>query len=103
MTDVTPDLIFQVANGFMAAKHLFVANEIGLFEALADSPATLDDLAQRTGIPRRTLRILADAMVALDFVERQGDLYRNSVVASTFLSVRPFQSLCCTGSLVPIE
>jgi hypothetical protein len=79
MTDVTPDLIFQVANGFMAAKHLFVANEIGLFEALADSPATLDDLAQRTGIPCRTLRILADAMVALGFVERQGDLYRNSV------------------------
>lgn len=88
MTDVTPDLILQVANGFMAAKHLFVANEIGLFEALADSPATLDDLAQRTGIPRRTLRILADAMVALGFVERQGDLYRNSVVASTFLSGR---------------
>jgi hypothetical protein len=33
MADVTPDLIFQVANGFMAAKHLFVANEVGLFEA----------------------------------------------------------------------
>jgi SAM-dependent methyltransferase len=88
MADVTPDLIFQVANGFMAAKHLFVANEIGLFEALADAPATLDDVAQRTGIPRRTLRILADAMVALGFVERQGDLYRNSVVAATFLSGR---------------
>src|SRR5918994_2065513 len=52
MADVTPDLIFQVANGFMAAKHLFVANEIGLFEALGDAPATLDDLAHRTGIPR---------------------------------------------------
>jgi SAM-dependent methyltransferase len=88
MAEVTPDLIFQVANGFMAAKHLFVANEIGLFEALADSSATLDDLAQRTGIPRRTLRILADAMVALGFVERQGDLYQNSVVAATFLSGR---------------
>ena len=45
-------------------------------------------LAQRTNIPRRTLRILADAMVALGFVERQGDLYQNSVVASTFLSGR---------------
>jgi SAM-dependent methyltransferase len=88
MPDVTPDLIFQVANGFMAAKYLFVANEIGLFEALADSPASLDDLAQRTGIPRRTLRIVTDAMVALGFVEQQGDLYRNSAVASTFLSGR---------------
>jgi SAM-dependent methyltransferase len=88
MADVTPDLIFQVANGFMAAKHFFVANEVGLFEVLVDSPATLDALAGRTGIPRRTLRILADAMVALGFVERQGDLYRNSVVAATFLSGR---------------
>jgi hypothetical protein len=28
----TPDSIFQVASGFMASKHLFVATEIGLFE-----------------------------------------------------------------------
>jgi ubiquinone/menaquinone biosynthesis C-methylase UbiE len=86
VTTVTPDLIFQVANGFMAAKHLFVANEVGLFVALAASPATLDEVAQRTGIPRRTLRILADAMVALGFLERQGDQYQNTVVSSTLLS-----------------
>jgi hypothetical protein len=88
MPDVTPDLIFQVANGFMAAKHLFVANEVGLFGALEESPAGLDDLAKRTDVPRRTLRILADAMVALGFVERQGDLYRNRPVTSAFLSGR---------------
>ena len=88
MAEVTPDLIFQVANGFMAAKHLFVANEVGLFEALADAPATLDDVARGLGIPRRTLRILADAMVALGFIERQGDQYQNSPVAATFLSGR---------------
>jgi SAM-dependent methyltransferase len=88
VTAVTPDLIFQVANGFMAAKHLFVANEVGLFEALGVAPATLDDLAHRTGIPRRTLRILADAMVALGFLKRQGDQYRNTPVSSTFLSGR---------------
>lgn len=76
MTDVTSELIFQVANGFMAAMHLF--------EALLDAPAPLDDLTQRTSMPRRTLRIPADATVALGFVERQGDLYRNRVVTSTF-------------------
>jgi hypothetical protein len=41
MSDVTPDLIFQVASGFMAAKHLFVANEIGIFEHLRAGSATL--------------------------------------------------------------
>jgi hypothetical protein len=41
MADVKPDPIFQVASGFLAAKHLFVAVEIGLFEKLAQGPATL--------------------------------------------------------------
>ncbi len=88
MADIAPDLIFQIANGFMAAKHLFVANEIGLFAALAASPATLDGLAQRTGVPRRTLRILADAMVAVGLLEREDGRYQNTPVSSTFLSGR---------------
>ncbi len=88
MTNVTPDPIFQVAAGFMASKHLYIANEVGLFEQLADGPITLDELSQRTGIPRRAIRILADAMVALGFVDRQGDRYQNGPVATTFLSGR---------------
>ena len=63
MADVNPAKIFEVASGFMAAKHLFVANEVGLFEKLAEGPATLDELTKRIGIPRRTTRIVADAMV----------------------------------------
>jgi len=93
MAEVTPDRIFQVANGFMAAKHLFIANEVGLFEHLTAGPATLDELAPRVGIPRRTLRILADAMVALGFVEREGERYQNGPVAATFLSGRPSTDL----------
>jgi hypothetical protein len=54
----------------------------------ADGPATLGELTQRIGIPRRTTRIVADAMVALGFVERQGDRYQNGPVADSFLSGR---------------
>src|SRR5215208_5126925 len=96
MSDVTPEPIFQIASGFMAAKHLFVANAVGLFEQLADGPATVDELAERTGIARRRLRILADAMVALGLLAREGDRYQNGAVAATFLSgatladLRPF-------------
>ena len=88
MTTVTPDSIMQVASGFMASKHLFVANEVGLFECLAEGQATLDDLSHRTGVSRSTIRILADAMVALGFVERQAERYQNGPVAATFLSGR---------------
>ncbi len=92
----SPARIFDVASSFMAAKHLFVANEIGLFEHLRERPAGLDELARRTQVPKRTLRITADAMVALGFVERNGDLYRNTDVSATYLSggspadLRPF-------------
>jgi hypothetical protein len=87
-TNVTPDGIFQLALGFMAAKHLFVASEIDLFSQLAAGPATLDELAQRIGVPQRTTRISVDAMVALGFVERHGNQYQNGPVATAFLSGR---------------
>jgi cyclopropane fatty-acyl-phospholipid synthase-like methyltransferase len=82
---VAPDLILQLASGFMAAKHLFAANELGVFEALADSPTTVDGLAARTGLTRRAARISADAMVALGLLERVGDVYRNGETADAFL------------------
>lgn len=93
-TDVTPDGIFQIAAGFMAAKHLFVASEIDLFAQLADGPATLDDLAARTGVPRRTVRISADAMVGLGLLERTEDQYENTPAATAFLSGQGPADLC---------
>ena len=82
MAEITPDPIMRVAIGFMAAKHLFNASEIGVFEKLGSGPATLDELAAKSGIPRRTLRISADAMVSLGLLEREGEHYRNSATAA---------------------
>jgi SAM-dependent methyltransferase len=89
MSQVSPDPILQLLSSHMTAKYLFVANEVGLFETLAQEPMTLDDLAQRTRVPRRTLRIMADALVATGFVERQDQLYRNGAVTAAFLSGNP--------------
>jgi SAM-dependent methyltransferase len=80
-----PEPIIRIASGFMAAQHLFAADELGLFEALAGSAATLDALAARTGLTPRAARISADALVALGLLERNGDLYRNAPSAEAFL------------------
>jgi SAM-dependent methyltransferase len=90
-----PAPIMRLAAGFMAAKHLFAASELGLFEALADSPANLGALAARTGLTRRAVRISADAMVALGLLEASDGTYRNSPAAAAFLAgsapgLRPF-------------
>jgi DNA-binding IclR family transcriptional regulator len=76
----------KVAMGFMAAKHLFVASEVGLFEALAAGPTTIEELASRTGVPSRTIAILAAAMVSLGLIEQDGDRYQNSESAAAFLA-----------------
>jgi SAM-dependent methyltransferase len=89
MSEISPDPIMRVALGFMAAKHLFVASEIGAFETLAGGPASLDELAAATGIPRRTLRISADAMVSLGLLQREDGCYRNSAAAAAFLAGVP--------------
>jgi len=85
---VSPEPIMKLASGFMAAKHLFAANELGLFEALGDSPATLDALAARTGLTRRAARISADAMVALGLLQKDDETYRNGPEAAQFLAGR---------------
>lgn len=84
--EASPEPIMRLASGFMAAKHLFAASELGIFEALADSPAALDALAARTGLTPRAARISVDAMVALGLVERDGDHYRNGPAAAQFLA-----------------
>jgi hypothetical protein len=99
MSDVTPEPIMKVAVGFMAAKHLFIANEIGMFEKLERGSLTLEALAERMVVPSRTARIIADAMVALGLLQRQGDRYHNTEVATALLGgaagtgLRPFLRL----------
>jgi SAM-dependent methyltransferase len=86
---VTAEPIMKIAMGFMAAKYLFAATEIGLFDALARGPESLEELASRTDIPLRTLRIVAAAMVSLGLVEQHGSRYRNSETAAAFLVATP--------------
>ena len=88
MPEAAPDLVMRIAIGFMAAKHLFVANEIGLFNGLAQGPVTLDELAAICGIPRRTAGISADAMVRLGL--GGGRLTRDEENRA----LRPFEKFC---------
>lgn len=86
-------LVMKIATGFMAAKFLFTANKIGLFEALASGPANLTEIAGRISVPLRTTGIVVAAMVGLGLIEQEGARYRNSVVVAAFLVGRPALNL----------
>jgi Dimerisation domain len=82
---VDPTPIVGVATGFMAAKQLFAASEHGLFEELADGPLRAEELASRTGLPLRSARILADAMVGLGLLSFDGR-YHNTPATQEYLT-----------------
>nr|MDQ6901057.1 acetylserotonin O-methyltransferase [Candidatus Dormibacteraeota bacterium] len=56
-------------------------------------PLTLAQLAERCGLPARSARILADAMVALGFLEKAEAGYANRPVAKSFLAGGPEEGL----------
>jgi hypothetical protein len=88
-TVVASEAITTAATGFMAAKHLFTASAHGLFAQLGAGPLPLVQLAGRCGIPARSARILADAMVALGFLEKAGAGYANGPVAQSSWPAAP--------------
>lgn len=83
-----PDRIMLVAHGFMAAKIVFLAAEVGMFPAVAGKGATLEEIAQRCRLPVRTTRMLADALVMFRLMEYADGRYRNAADAEEFLTGR---------------
>lgn len=89
MSDLTPERIIQVGMGFWPARILQAATKLGLFTALGQSPMTGAQIAGALGLAPRAVPDFPDALVALKFLQREGDgpeaLYSNSEEAATFL------------------
>lgn len=84
----TPAHILQTGLAFWASKTLLSAIEIGVFTELAQGPEPLTTLAGRLGLHPRSARDFLDTLVALGFLQRDGDRYRNTVETGLFLDRR---------------
>jgi SAM-dependent methyltransferase len=99
VTDVTPVVternadpgaIWGVVNGLGAYFATVAAVRLGVFDALAEAPLGIGELAVRLGATPTRLASLCDALVGLELLTRQGDAYRLTSAADTFLvSGRP--------------
>jgi hypothetical protein len=76
------NLSFEFLGGYMAARYVQVGARVGLFRRLASSSASLPELARDLGMPERTTRILADALVAVGVLRREGGRYHNGAGAA---------------------
>nr|WP_264514879.1 acetylserotonin O-methyltransferase [Luteolibacter rhizosphaerae] len=83
--DLTPDRILEVGTSFWSSKALLAAVELGVFTALAESPADLETLKRRFGFQERGAKDFFDVLVALGFLQRENGIYRNAPEPDLFL------------------
>lgn len=91
-SSVDPSAILQTAFGFWSSKVLLTAVEFGVFTHLAERPMTGTELGAATGIHPRGIADFFDALVAMKFLEREGDgpgaRYANTPATALYLDRR---------------
>ncbi len=80
-----PERILQTGLAFWASKTLLSAIELGLFTELSKGRQRFDALSARLGLHPRSARDFLDALVALGFLQREGDTYANARETDLFL------------------
>ena len=89
MSSLSPARIMEVGMGFWPAKVLLSAVELGLFTKLGGEAMTGVELMADLGLHPRSNPDFFDTLVALRFLERDGDgpgsKYRNSKETAVFL------------------
>ena len=85
-----PSRIMETATGFWTSKVLLTAVELDLFTTLNDDQLTAAELGERLALHPRGTYDFFDALVALGFLNRDGDgpdgRYRNTPETSVFLN-----------------
>lgn len=73
----TRNPIDRAMAGWQPARVLMAANRLAFFTALGEEALSADELAARCNTEPRSTRMLLNACVALGFVEKDGEAYRN--------------------------
>jgi len=71
----TGDELLELARSFQIPCVLNAAAELGVFDAFGGESLTADVLAERLGVDRRGMRILADALASIELLVKDGDTY----------------------------
>lgn len=77
--------IVRLNTAYFQSKALQSAVELGVFDLLAEGPATVDEIREKLGIRHRLAKDFLDVLVGLTLLDREEDTYRNSETATEFL------------------
>lgn len=81
-----PMRVMQVASAYWQSCALHAANRLDLFNRLDGASKDLDTLARETSADRRCLGALLSALVSMEFLDRNGDVFMNNAFSKTFLT-----------------
>ncbi len=88
--ELDPSHIMQVGMGFWASKTVLSAVELELFTQLDNESMSGAEIGERLGLNPRAISDFLDTLVALGFLDREGDgsdgRYRNTAQTATFLN-----------------
>ena len=85
-SEISPEGILKLAQGFMECKILHTAAELDLFTILSKAPASAQKVAGRISGDERAVSMLLDALAAMGFIVKRGLQYRCEDSVSRFLS-----------------
>jgi SAM-dependent methyltransferase len=80
-----PRPILELATGYWDSRAFLVANQIGVFPALAEGPLSAAALAQALGLHERPLRLLLKACVGLELLREGPEGFSNTPRTQLFL------------------
>jgi SAM-dependent methyltransferase len=69
--------LWDRALGFMDSQVLLMAEEVGVFRALAQGPLSAQQVAAATGLPLDPAERLLDALAAMDLLQRRDGAFTN--------------------------
>jgi predicted O-methyltransferase YrrM len=90
--ELDPSHIMQVGMGFWPSKTVMSAVELQLFTELGSESMAGEEIGERLGLHSRAIFDFLDTLVALRFLDREGDgsdgRYRNTAETAAFLDKR---------------
>lgn len=86
ITRPDPAPVLDLLEAFRRSKVMFTAVSLGVFDALASGPRTVETLAAELKLQADALQRLLDASVGLQLLHKTGDGYANTPVAAAYLT-----------------
>jgi len=81
-----PMKTMEVASAYWNSCVLHAGNRLDIFNLLDGQSKDLDTLTAETGADRRCLGALLSALVSIDFLDRDGDVFMNNTHSQMFLT-----------------